>query len=260
MALRLRTLEQSATFSNIDESTPGENDGTSSLITVSQKGPYQSHLKVLNSWETPDLTQALQESWVYRRNDAFSHSRLSVATRSIYSTSWSTLSSLSMADISTISVLNLPITIAEITNPHRHPQSWSNEQSPHNWPLPSEENRLQAAHRTRHDAEDHQCCIWKTVEVSVDISETAATNFSFPHKLPPNTYTCQDCHKYTSNYITIPQGLFCQGCYAVLQARRQKPHRKNAPPFPKNVLPMEVRDRPLPPLPAQAIDRIAVEL
>lgn len=87
-----------------------------------------------------DFTLDLQKSWVYKRNHAFRDSIGSLSTRSIFTSHWSCLSALSMADVSTISVINLPITESEVFNVHRSSQTWSNERSDPGWPLQTLDN------------------------------------------------------------------------------------------------------------------------
>ncbi|KAL8994337.1 MAG: hypothetical protein Q9169_005664 [Polycauliona sp. 2 TL-2023] len=71
-----------------------------------------------------DLTEALEQSWVYRRNNALDSSRDSVFSRDGHSMSWSCLSVFSCAEISNISVISLPITINELENSLRSTQTW----------------------------------------------------------------------------------------------------------------------------------------
>ena len=101
---------------------------SSSILTVTQEASNrQTTVSVTGDPMKFDFNEDLQRSWVYSRNDAFRQSGLSLSLDSNHVTRWSVLSSLSMADISTISVLNLPITVTEVFNPHRSEQTWFNE-------------------------------------------------------------------------------------------------------------------------------------
>ena len=73
----------------------------------------------------PDFVAVLKQSWVYARNSAFRTSTFSSGRQSM---AWSCLSSLSVSEISNISVFNLAITLDEVTNPERLSQTWSNDQ------------------------------------------------------------------------------------------------------------------------------------
>ena len=73
-----------------------------------------------------DFTEDLQKSWIYRRNGAFRASTCSQWTTSAYSTTWSCLSNVSIAEVSNISVINLAISVDEVYSPQRSSQTWSN--------------------------------------------------------------------------------------------------------------------------------------
>ena len=83
-----------------------------------------SNPRSINAIDSFDFTDELQRSRVYRRNQAFSQSCISVLTKSAYSLGWSFFSSLSMAEVSHISVINLAITEREVFNPERLSQTW----------------------------------------------------------------------------------------------------------------------------------------
>ena len=72
-----------------------------------------------------DFSDDLQLSRVYRRNQAFCNSAISLVTDSAYSLGWSFFSNLSMADVSNISVIDLAIVEGELFNPRRSSQTWS---------------------------------------------------------------------------------------------------------------------------------------
>ena len=79
-----------------------------------------------------EYLEELKRSWVYRRNSAF---RLSTFSIDRHSTTWSCLSSLSLSEVSNISVLNLAIRVEDVNNPQRLSQTWSNDQMGPRWPL-----------------------------------------------------------------------------------------------------------------------------
>ena len=64
---------------------------------------------------------------MYRRNQAFRKSVNSALGKSAYSHRWSSLSDLSLAELSDISVINLAITEGEVFNHRRSSQTWSAE-------------------------------------------------------------------------------------------------------------------------------------
>ncbi len=131
MSSRVQVLEERE-FLRRDTSTLGPSDnGTESVRTVKgynfapEASPGAGHDGL-----SFDFTPVLQASWVYRRSGAFRSSTYSLSTRDAYSTSWSCLSGLSMADISNISVINLAVSTEEVFN-YRHPlQTWSNTREP----------------------------------------------------------------------------------------------------------------------------------
>ena len=51
-----------------------------------------------------------------------------------YSTTWSCLSSLSLSEVSNVSIINLAITVEDVSNPQRSSQTWSNDQAGPWWP------------------------------------------------------------------------------------------------------------------------------
>ena len=72
-----------------------------------------------------DFLHDLQQSRVYRRNQAFRRSVFSALTNSVCSVGWSLFSEMSLSEVSNISVINLPITDRETFNPQRSSQTWS---------------------------------------------------------------------------------------------------------------------------------------
>lgn len=72
----------------------------------------------------PEFLDELKRSWVYRRNSAF---RLSTYSSDRHSTTWSCLSSLSLSEVSNISVFNLAVTVEDVNNRQRMSQTWTND-------------------------------------------------------------------------------------------------------------------------------------
>ena len=106
-----------------------END-TSAIKTL--KGPYASSAlqdsaptSFMNTL-APDLMNSLGSSWVYQRNNALDTSRLSLYSRDTCLMAWSCLSGRSLAEISNVSVIGLPVMTDEIFNPMRSKQTWLN--------------------------------------------------------------------------------------------------------------------------------------
>lgn len=86
---------------------------------------------------TSDFTDILQKSWVYRRNKALDVSCSSLYSRDTCSMAWSCLSDLSLAEVSNISIIGLPISVDEVCNPLRSTQTWSNNAMDVVWPTTS---------------------------------------------------------------------------------------------------------------------------
>ena len=101
-------------------------DDTESVATIRGLQPDVSYEEAIDSQTSPfNFLDDLQNSRVYRRNQAFRRSTISVLTDSAYSVGWSFLSGMSMAEISDISVINLAIIEGELFNPGRSLQTWS---------------------------------------------------------------------------------------------------------------------------------------
>lgn len=71
------------------------------------------------------FTEDLERSWVYSRNRAFRRSTYSSERKS---TRWSCLSSLSLSEVSNISIFNLAVSVEEVKDSKRLSQTWSNDQ------------------------------------------------------------------------------------------------------------------------------------
>ena len=127
MSSRLQALESNGA-SIRNGSTIIDDDDAWSVVTVTQDnsnvGPSMENLSHPVEF---DFVEDLQNSWVYSRNAVFRRPGFSISTSSVRATQWSVLSSLTLADISTISVLDLPITIEEVFNESRSEQTWTNE-------------------------------------------------------------------------------------------------------------------------------------
>ena len=126
MSSRLQTLEHDQWEQKGNQSVLG--DDAASLVTVTAESSNVGDPTALASGiRTFDFTDDLQNSWVYKRNHTFRESRFSLSTRSTLTCHWSYLSALTMSDVSAISIINLPITEAEVFNVHRSSQTWSKE-------------------------------------------------------------------------------------------------------------------------------------
>ena len=116
---RLETLELQSQYSHNGLSTSIHlNDEASSIRTVrgSQTNP--------NAIKPGDYLESLEKSWVYRRNNALDSNQVSLYSRDGCSMAWSCLSGLSCAEVSNISIINLPITFVDVYNPTRQSQTW----------------------------------------------------------------------------------------------------------------------------------------
>ena len=105
-------------------------DDTESMATIRAHRPDVSYEAAIDSQPVhSDFLDDLQNSRVYRRNQAFRRSTFSALTDSVYSTGWSLLSGMSMAEVSDISVINLAIIDGELFNPRRSLQTWSTQRN-----------------------------------------------------------------------------------------------------------------------------------
>ena len=127
MLSRMRALEVSMSMCvKINGST--KDDDASSVLTVTDKQlDIDRPTGKAHSLPIPDFVRDLKRSWVYRRSDAFRASVSSKSSASRYSTSWSFLTGLSVAEMSNISVLNLLISESELFNSLRTTQTWTND-------------------------------------------------------------------------------------------------------------------------------------
>ena len=97
-----------------------------SLATIRVHPPHLSSEESMESdFLQFDFSNDLQMSRVYRRNQAFRKSGISLVTNSAYSLGWSFFSDVSMAEVSDISVINLAILEGDVFNPGRSSQTWS---------------------------------------------------------------------------------------------------------------------------------------
>lgn len=114
---------------------------TSSVMTI--KGPKSVSSKPRRASITSngilaiDFTAILRKTWVYRRNKALDVSGSSLYSRDTCSMTWSCLSDLSWAEVSNISVIDLPISVDEVRNPLRSSQTWSKNTVDPVWPMAS---------------------------------------------------------------------------------------------------------------------------
>ena len=125
MSIRVRALEVldiqhrgNADLTSADDTEP--------IATIRGHPPDVSYEATIDRQTVHfDFLDDLQMSRVYRRNQAFRKSGMSLVTNSAYSLGWSFFSNLSMAEVSNISVINLAIVEGEIFNPGRSSQKWS---------------------------------------------------------------------------------------------------------------------------------------
>lgn len=114
---------------------------TSSVLTI--EGPKSVSSKPRRASITSngilafDFTEILRKTWVYRRNKALDVSGSSLHSRDTCSMAWSCLSDLSWAEVSNISVIDLPISVDEVHNPLRSSQTWSKPTVDSVWPVTS---------------------------------------------------------------------------------------------------------------------------
>lgn len=120
MSSRLQALESNG-LTMIDD------EDAWSVVTVTQEGSSVEPLMENSSHQAEfDFVEDLRNSWVYSRNAVFRRPGFSISTTSVRATKWSVLSALTLTDISTISVLDLPITMDEVYNKFRSEQTWTN--------------------------------------------------------------------------------------------------------------------------------------
>ena len=124
MSTRIKALE--ALSMQQDDTHWLSKDDTESLATIHAHRPDVNSENIMAS-ELGDFnfSDELQRSRVYRRNQAFCTSVISVLTNSVWSLGWSFFSDLSMAEVSNFSVINLAITKGEVFNSGRSLQTWS---------------------------------------------------------------------------------------------------------------------------------------
>ena len=136
MTARIQALE-SRELDRMSYVQPTQHDRDSILSNVPVDTVRQSYVQELLSASASDdleleYLEELKRSWVYRRNSAF---RLSTFSMDRHSTTWSCLSSLSLSEVSNVSVFGLVVTIEDVNNPQRPSQTWSNVQVAPLWSL-----------------------------------------------------------------------------------------------------------------------------
>lgn len=129
MVSRVQDLEQRERRWLGDESSILEQDDSASIKTVTGNAPDFSSFE-FGFAESGSLTdigfiEDLENSWVYKRNGVCRETASAFSITDAHSTTWSCLSSLSVAEVSNISVINLPITVNEVFNSWRFSQTWS---------------------------------------------------------------------------------------------------------------------------------------
>lgn len=129
MSARMQALEKRELVRTDSWASPPANDGAS-IVTIAETGflsqaPATTYGPVFKN----HFTEELQDSWVYRRNQAFRLSGISASTSTLNSTGLSFLSGLSVACVSNISVINLVVTEGEVFNSWRSSQNWLRDRS-----------------------------------------------------------------------------------------------------------------------------------
>lgn len=80
---------------------------------------------------SPAFYEELKKSRAYRRDAVW---RMSTCSTDRCTTTCSTLTALSLAEVSHVSLMNLAITIEDVYNPQRVSQTWSKDQVDSQWP------------------------------------------------------------------------------------------------------------------------------
>lgn len=129
MVSRVQDLEQRERRWLGDESQALEQEDNASIKTVTGNSPDFSSFEFgfAESGSVTDIgfIEDLENSWVYKRNRGCRETASAFSITDAHSTTWSCLSSLSIAEISNISVISLPITVNEVFNSRRFSQTWS---------------------------------------------------------------------------------------------------------------------------------------
>ena len=113
------------------------------IVSPGSDGSVVPALKYSDEALEADFLDVLKGSRVYSRNAAF---RLSTSSSDRHSTTWSSLSRLTVSEVSNISVFSLVITVEEVNNPYRLSQTWSNDTTLPLWPsVPSTSASISAS-------------------------------------------------------------------------------------------------------------------
>ena len=129
MSSRLLALER-RDADQVDMNRSMLEDDAASLLTVSQNSnPIEQPIAETSGPVILDFTDELESSWVYKRNKHLRETKFSNSTSSMVFPRLSIFSDLSMAEVSTLSVLNLPIASEELFNAHQYSGCWSKELS-----------------------------------------------------------------------------------------------------------------------------------
>ena len=132
-ALELKELQRMSYAASILDDHAAIRNNT--LVPNIHRNPLSNiELAPDNGTIVPEFLNELKQSWVYSRTSAFRMSTFSTGQRS---TTWSCLSALSLSEVSNISVFNLAVTTADVNNPQRQSQTWSNSQVIPVWPSQS---------------------------------------------------------------------------------------------------------------------------
>ena len=129
MVSRVQDLEQRERRWLGDESLTLNQDDSVSIRTDIGNSPdfssFEFGFAESGSVHQVSFIEDLENSWVYKRNGVCRETASTFSITDAHSTTWSCLSSLSVAEISNISVISLPITVNEVFSSWRFAQTWS---------------------------------------------------------------------------------------------------------------------------------------
>lgn len=131
MSSRVQDLELRERRRMADESSVFQQHDNVSIKTVTGNSLHfsssEAQLAQSSSIADFDFIEDLENSWVYKRNGVCRETAFALSITDAHSTTWSCLSSLSVAQISNVSVINLPITMNEVFDPQHFSQTWSDD-------------------------------------------------------------------------------------------------------------------------------------
>ena len=128
MTSRVELLESGGLQTLAEFQTDSDIQGDDFSIMTVKDGPLPTS-QVASSLPAEitsrEFAETLERSWVYRRSNALDASRLSIYSKDHCSMAWSSLTGVSWAEVSNISVIGLPIMFDEVYNHSRSRQTWS---------------------------------------------------------------------------------------------------------------------------------------